>query len=240
MTRIAREGLREIVIATVALGGAAAALGFWFWPAALPFAALWIFVIAFFRDPARVRDYAPGEFCAPADGRITEVTDLEHYPPINGPAVRIGIFLSIFNVHVNRMPCTGRVISVQHRPGSFLDARHADSGPLNESNTLVLDPGIALPGPVVVRQVVGVLARRIICHATVGQEWPIGGRFGIIKFGSRTELIIPRRCETEIRVSVGDRVRGGLTILARQPLAPSEARDGSDRQIRPAEPTAAA
>ncbi|MBU0718977.1 MAG: phosphatidylserine decarboxylase, partial [Planctomycetes bacterium] len=176
----------------------------------------------FFRDPVRVRAYEPGDFCSPADGRVTEITELDHHEAIDGPAVRIGIFLSIFNVHINRAPCSGRVRALAYRAGEFLDARHPESGRRNESNTVLIDPDEPLPGPVEVRQVAGTVARRIICHLATDQHVPIGARFGMIKFGSRTELIIPRLESTEVKVEVGDRVRAGLTILARQAVrAPS-------------------
>lgn len=215
---IAREGTREILAAA-----GAAALVAWLvvgvaWPLALAPAILWLWVVSFFRDPPRRREYEPGDICAAADGTVTEIAELEAYDLIDGPAVRIGVFLSLFNVHVNRSPCGGVVRSVVYKPGEFLDARHPESGARNEANTLVIDPDPPLPGPVVVRQVAGLVARRIICHVGEGQRMPIGYRFGLIKFGSRTEVIIPRRPGTEINVSVGDKVRGGLTILARQPL----------------------
>ena len=188
-----------------------------FWPAAIPFVVVWLWVLSFFRDPKRQRDYEDGDLCAPADGSVTEITELEGYEPIGGPAVRVGIFLSLFDVHINRAPCTGVVRSLSYKAGEFLDARHKDSGRRNESNTLVIEPEAPMPGPVVVRQVAGLLARRIICHARTDQRLPIGARFGLIKFGSRTELIIPRLRETEIMVKVGDKVRAGLTVVARQP-----------------------
>ena len=218
---IAREGWPELLTGTVVLGMLALLGGLWFRPIVVPLVLLWAWLVWFFRDPRRARDYAPEELCAPADGTVTEITDLENYEPIAGPAVRIGVFLSIFNVHVNRSPCAGRVRSLEHRPGRFLDARHPDSGKLNESNTIVLDPGDGMPGPVVVRQVAGLIARRIICHASVGDTWTTGHRFGMIKFGSRTELIIPKLPGTEICVSSGDQIRGGTTILVRQPTLPS-------------------
>ncbi len=218
---IAREGLREIAAATLLLG-ACATLGVWlFWPLAIPFVLVWLWVLAFFRDPRRERAYAPGDLCSPADGTVTEITELEHYDAIGGPAVRIGMFLSIFNVHINRMPCTGRVRSLYYREGEYLDARHPESGRRNESNTLTIDPDASMPGPIDVRQVAGKVARRIICHAEANQHMPIGYRFGMIKFGSRTELTIPRLDTTEICVKVGDKTRAGLTILAHQEVKDS-------------------
>jgi phosphatidylserine decarboxylase len=213
---IAREGLREILLATVVFG-VLAALSIWLlWPAAIAWAVLWLWVLTFFRDPRRQETFGPGVLCAPADGTVTEITKLEAYEPLGGPAVRIGVFLSLFDVHINRSPCSGVVRSVTYRPGEFLDARHKESGRRNESNTLLIDPDAPITGPIEVRQVAGVIARRIICHANVGDHVPIGARFGLIKFGSRTELIVPWSDDTKVCVDVGGKVRAGLTALVRQ------------------------
>lgn len=232
---IAREGLREIALATLLLG-ACAAIGVWvFWPIAIPFALVWIWVISFFRDPRRQRSFDAGALCAPADGTVTEISALDQYEPIGGPAVRIGIFLSLLNVHVNRSPCSGRVASVSYHPGEFLDARHSESGRRNESNTLLIDPDGSMPGPIEVRQVAGWMARRIICHATTGRHLTIGERFGLIKFGSRTELIIPALRQTEITVRVGDKVRAGLTVVAKQVFQPTETGRASVGRTQPSQ-----
>lgn len=220
---IAKEGWREILLATIVLGAlAAGAVALW-WPLAVVPGVLWIWVLAFFRDPPRRREYQPGDLCAPCDGTVTEITELDDYAPLGGPAVRIGMFLSLFNVHVNRAPCAGVVRQVTYSEGEFLDARHPESGTRNESNTLLIEAEPPMPGPIEVRQVAGLVARRIICHAGVTDSLRIGQRFGLIKFGSRTELIIPRLDSTDILVSVGDPVRGGLTILARQEVSESAA-----------------
>lgn len=226
---IAKEGLREIILATVVLGALGAGGAWLAWPVAIPFALLWLWVISFFRDPKRDCHFDVTELCAPADGTVTEVTEIETHEEVGAPAVRIGIFLSLFDVHINRVPCSGRVRSLSHRPGTFLDARKPESGASNESNTMVMDPDGSMPGPVVVRQVAGLAARRIICHATAGEHLRIGARFGLIKFGSRTELIIPRRQDTEVKVKVGDKVRAGLSVVARQRV---EAADGNDDTSR--------
>ncbi len=216
MIPLAKEGLREMTIGTLLLAAAGWGLSLLFWPLVVVPLVFWIWLVAFFRDPRRVREYAPGDLCSPADGTITEITELDSYESLDGPVVRIGMFLSLFNVHVNRAPCAGRVRSANHKPGRFLDARHPDCGKLNESNTLIIDPDAPMPGPIAVRQVAGLVARRIICHAKPGDHMTIGYRFGLIKFGSRTELIIPRDEGTEVLCAIGDKVRGGLTILARQ------------------------
>lgn len=221
---IAKEGWREILLATIVLGAlAAGAVALW-WPIAIVPGVLWIWVLAFFRDPPRRREYQPGDLCAPCDGTVTEIAELDDYAPLGGPAVRIGMFLSLFNVHVNRAPCAGVVRQVTYSEGEFLDARHPESGTRNESNTLLIEVDSPLPGPVEVRQVAGLVARRIICNVGAGDSVAIGQRFGLIKFGSRTELIIPRLDSTEILVSVGEPVRGGLTILARQDVSEFSAR----------------
>ncbi len=215
---MAREGLREIIWATLILGGCAAGAVWFFWPLAVPFLIVWLWVLSFFRDPKREGDFAPGELCAPADGTVTEVTALAKHEAIGGPAYRIGVFLSLFDVHINRAPCAGTVQAIDYRAGEYLDARSPESGARNESNTLLITPTGSMPGPVQVRQVAGLLARRIVCHVKVNEFLDAGARFGLIKFGSRTELIIPRLEKTEITVKVGDKVRAGLTIVARQPV----------------------
>ncbi|HRX86778.1 MAG TPA: phosphatidylserine decarboxylase [Phycisphaerae bacterium] len=217
--RLAKEGIREMLIATVVLG--AAAVGLWLWIpllAAIPLV-IWIWAISFFRDPKREGRFAAGEMCAPADGTVSEVTALDHHEMIGGPAWRVGIFLSIFNVHINRAPCAGTVRTVTYKPGEFLDARHPESGARNEANTLLIEPDAPHAGPIVVRQVAGLIARRIICHARPNMRLARGQRFGMIKFGSRTELILPAGPDVDITVKPGDAVRAGLTVLVRRKRA---------------------
>lgn len=223
---LARDGLREIALSTATLGVATAAAAWaavagtvWWWCAAGPLAVLWLFTVAFFRDPHRVIPTGPGLLVSPADGRVTEVTRLDRCDGIDGPALRIGIFLSIFNVHVNRAPCGGRVVRTQYQPGEFLDARHPESGIRNEAMTIVLDPDDGIPGPLVVRQVAGFLARRIVCRLKANSSVKRGERFGLIKFGSRTELIVPDVEGLKPVVEVGDVVKGGSSVLVR--FAPS-------------------
>lgn len=229
---IAKEGFREIGLATLVLGGLAFLANLLFWPLAiLPFV-VWIWVLAFFRDPPRRCSLAAGDLCSPADGTVTEISELDHHEGIDGPATRIGIFLSLFNVHVNRSPCAGRVRSLYYRAGEFLDARHPECGRRNESNTILLDPDPPMPGPIEVRQVAGLVARRIICNAKVNDHLTKGQRFGMIKFGSRTELIVPRLPGTQIAVRLGDKVRGGVTLMVSQPLV--ESRQGIATKVTPA------
>ncbi len=218
---IAREGLREIAAATIVCNAAAAA-AVWaasvlpaFWLIAAAAWALWVMIVLFFRDPHRTVTDESGVMVAPADGRVTEVARLDGYEGIDGPAVRIGIFLSVFDVHINRMPCAGRVVKTFHRPGRFLDARHPECGALNESNTIIIEPDGRTAGPVVIRQIAGRIARRIICNVSPNERVARGQRLGLIKFGSRTELIAPVSGGLEPAVRVNDRVRGGSSVVMR-------------------------
>jgi phosphatidylserine decarboxylase len=218
--KLTRDGLREITIATFVLGGGGgiatwAALSFsaWLWCIAAPMLALWVFTLAFFRDPARTVPATSGVLVAPADGKIVEVAHIDSYEGIDGPATRISIFLSIFNVHINRAPCDGRVIRTDYRPGEFLDARNPDSGHRNEVNTIFLDVEADFPGTVVVRQIAGAIARRIVCNVEPGATVRRGQRLGMIKFGSRTELIVPADSGFIPAVKLNDHVKAGSTIL---------------------------
>lgn len=221
--RLSRDGLREILLltATFGAGGAAAAWAActgspWWWMAAGPLLVLWAGCVAFFRDPERPIPRDDGILVAPADGKVTEIARLERHDGIDGPALRIGIFLSIFNVHVNRAPCAGRVVKTEYRPGRFLDARHPESGLQNEANTLVIVPEAGLPGPVVLRQIAGLIARRIVCRIGPGDAIARGQRVGLLKFGSRTELIVPTAGGLVPVVRLGERVKGGSTVLMKR------------------------
>lgn len=178
-------------------------------------AAVLVWALSFFRDPERASPEEPGLILAPADGRVTDITVVDEPGFIGGRALRIGIFLSIFNVHINRSPCRARVERIQYRPGEFRNAMDPQSGRVNESNDLHMvrmDP----PGDrLIVRQVSGAIARRIVCRASAGQVLSTGERFGMIKFGSRTELYVPSRSGVECLVHVKQPVRAGLTALVR-------------------------
>ncbi len=212
---LARYGLREVAWITFAAAVLALLAATWWWPGLIPVGAVWLGLLLFFRDPPREIPRDDRAWLAPADGTVTEITPIEQDERLGGPAVRLGIFLSIFDVHVNRSPCAGVVRSVEYRRGDFHDARSPLASGQNESNTLVLDAGADL-GPVVVKQIAGRIARRIVCAATVGDRLAAGQRFGMIKFGSRTELVLARPAELEICVRIGDAVKAGVTILARR------------------------
>jgi len=171
--------------------------------------------LCFFRDPERAVPDDPNALLAPADGRVTDIERLETYPGFDGPVWRIGIFLNIFNVHINRSPCAARVEQITYRPGRFENAMRPSSGQVNEANELRLRRLVEPQDPIVVRQVSGAVARRIVCAVREGDELAGGQRFGMIKFGSRTELVVPCRDEVACVVQVGQGVKAGLNVLVR-------------------------
>ena len=217
---LARDGLREMLISTLTLG-AGGFVAAWaavrgapgWWALAIPLLALWVFTLAFFRDPNRIIPTGAGVLVAPADGKVTEVSRVESIPGIDGPALRISIFLSVFDVHINRSPCAGRVVKTDYRKGEFLDARHPECGVRNEAMKVTLSPESGIPGPIFVTQIAGLIARRIICRVKPGDSLARGERFGLIKFGSRTELVIPWHDGVKPAVQVGDKVKGGETVM---------------------------
>jgi phosphatidylserine decarboxylase len=215
---LSRYGLREWV--TISLIAAAVACLFawlgWWW-AIIPVAIIWLALVAFFRDPLRrvPENLPPGVMLSPADGTISAILTVDHHEAIGASAVVIRIFLSVLDVHVNRSPCAGRVAALAHMPGKHLDARTEESAQVNESNLITI---AGAPGagdlPIGVRQVSGAIARRIVCRLRVGDRLERGQRFGMIKFGSTTELILPRSRDVRVFVRLGDKVKGGLTQLA--------------------------
>jgi phosphatidylserine decarboxylase len=214
----ARWGLAELQLMgypLAALCGALIYWGWWYW--AIPPAVVLVLVIYFFRDPPRRVPSAPGAIVSPADGKIAEIVHLDHDEFIGGPAVRIGIFLSIFNVHLNRAPVRAAVIRLHYSPGEFLNAMNPESALRNE-NLWIGCEEVDLPyRRLVVRQIAGLFARRIVCNLRSGEILERGQKFGMIKLGSRTELILPSEAGLELCVSVGDKVRAGSTIMARWP-----------------------
>jgi phosphatidylserine decarboxylase len=183
---------------------------------AIPFAALAGFFAYFFRDPERTIPTAPGLVVSPADGRvmISGPSDGRWAPP--GAWKQITIFLSPLDVHMNRTPVEGRVTRVEYRRGTFLPA-YRDTANDNELNEVWLDSG---GRTVVFRQVVGILARRIVCRVREGEHLERGQRIGLMKFGSRMDVFLP--LETDLLVAVGEHVVGGETVLARMPPSGAE------------------
>jgi phosphatidylserine decarboxylase len=211
----ARVGLAELLI----LGGAflllTIALLFVFPPAALFPAVCAAIVIGFFRNPRRVPPTEAGLVVSPADGTITTIENLEYDEFVGGPAVLVGIFLSVFNVHINRTPVAGRVISVSYRRGKFLNALRPESARENEQLTVRMQELAAPHRRMLVRQITGAIARRIVCWAAPGDEFARGEQFGMIKLGSRTELVFPDDGSFQLQAKLGDRVKAGVTVLAR-------------------------
>jgi phosphatidylserine decarboxylase len=217
----ARAGLAELIIFSAIFW----ALGLLFIAAAawlhviflLPAAALflvWLEVVYFFRDPERQIPSDPAALLSPADGTVTDIAEVEAPGFPGDRAFRIGIFLSIFNVHVNRVPRSSRVLDVRYFSGAFLDARHPDCPARNEQ--LWVDMEEMQSGRLVrVKQISGAVARRIVCWLKPEEEIRAGDRFGMIKFGSRTEVLIPSGEAMDVQVKVGDKVHGGATVLLR-------------------------
>jgi len=181
---------------------------------------LTIFFLFFFRDPERAISAPETAVLSPADGRVMVAgsSTTQSFPPEQWQ--QISIFLSPMNVHVNRMPVSGRVTSVKYHPGRFLPAYRAEAGELNEFTEVQIDHG---GRAVVVRQIVGVLARRIVCRVKEGAVVRAGDRFGVMKFGSRMDIFLP--LDATVQTKVGDTVVGGVTVLAVMPDARGERRE---------------
>ena len=191
------------------------------WIAGIP-VLLALFFLWFFRDPSRRIPGDPNEVVSPADGKVTEADWIE---TPQGSRLRLSIFLNVFDVHVNRTPISGTVTQVNYKKGMFLNAMRADSNVLNEQNVIVIEDG---EYSVQVKQIAGLLARRIVCWVKPGDVLQKGQRFGLIKFGSRVDVLLPP--DANLRVRKGDRVRGGSSIIATvtapaatTPVAPASA-----------------
>jgi phosphatidylserine decarboxylase len=170
------------------------------------------FTIFFFRDPNRSVPADPKAVVAAADGTVTDITEVDENEILKARARRVGIFLSIFDVHTNRAPIDGRIVYRQHREGLCLDARRSDCAEKNEAMTWAFEnPRVKI----VLRQLTGAIARRIVAWSDVGDQLKKGDRFGMIRFGSRTEVYLP--LSAHVLVKVGDHVAGGSTIIARLP-----------------------
>ncbi len=171
-------------------------------------------IVWFFRDPPRRVPTEPGLVVSPADGTIVAIDELEYDEFVGGPAVRIGIFLSIFSVHVNRAPVASRVVGLRYQPGKCLNALRPESARENEQLAVRLQETAPPYRRYVVRQITGAIARRIVCWLKPGDGLARGEHFGMIKLGSRTELVLPREPGLEIRTKLGDKVAAGATVLA--------------------------
>jgi phosphatidylserine decarboxylase len=178
----------------------------------LIFAALIAYTFYFFRDPDRSVPTDPNAVVAAADGTITDIVEVDESDVLKSRMRRVGIFLSIFDVHTNRTPIDGRITYREHREGLCVDARRPDCSEKNEAMIWAFENPRAT---IVVRQLTGAIARRIVAWADVGDELAKGQRFGMIRFGSRTEVYLP--LAATVVVKVGDHVAGGSTIIARLP-----------------------
>jgi len=231
----ARAGLAELLVFSLLFFGGAGLLSWltaWraggFIPAGINPAALeivsWlatttltvcgILIVWFFRDPPRKIPAGNQLVVSPADGKVVEIVDLDHDEFIGGPAVQIGIFLSIFNVHINRSPFAARVVGLRYKPGKCLNALRPESARENEQLAIRLEGNHEPHRRMVVRQITGAIARRIVCWLKPGDDLAAGEQFGMIKLGSRTEIVLPKEDGLQLRVKLGDKVKAGLTVFA--------------------------
>jgi phosphatidylserine decarboxylase len=218
---LARPGLTEVLrvsllfLAVSGLLAAAALLLHWaFWLVLAPVVLLWFQLVYFFRDPERAIPVEADALLSPADGTVTHIGEVDDADFPGGRAFRISIFLSVFDVHVNRVPRSGRVVDLRYLPGGYLDARHPDCARRNEQLWIDLEENDP-PRRLRVKQISGAIARRIVCLLKAGQRVRAGERFGMIKYGSRTEVLLAAREAVNVSVRVGDKVQGGSTVLLR-------------------------
>lgn len=208
-----RAGLAELVL----IGGGflvlAVIAGTFWWPLALPMLVLAGLVAWFFRNPTREIPDKIGTIVSPADGKLVQIDRIED--PELGACVQFGIFLSIFNVHANRTSLPGRVVAVRYRPGKFLNALRPESAQENENLDVILADTESAQRMYRIRQITGQFARRIVCWVRPGDALSRGEMFGMIKLGSRTELVIPDCESLEIVAKVGDKICAGSSILGR-------------------------
>ncbi|MDO8142910.1 MAG: phosphatidylserine decarboxylase [Candidatus Brocadiales bacterium] len=211
---LTRYGLRELIIfgVPVAIG-----LGFSIviFPWVIPIPAfLLMFLFNFFRDPERNPPHGKGLIIAPADGTVTHIVTVFEDSYLRCETTKISIFMSVLNVHVNRMPAKGCVEFIRHTTGKFLDARDEECFSSNENNIV----GLSLIGSdakITVKQIAGKIAKRIVCACKAGDSFEQGQRFGMIKFGSRVEVFVPNSVTFDVTVKVGDKVTAGKTVLGR-------------------------
>jgi len=201
------------VLAAGILGGATA-LALWKlpWAAALP-GVLLLFVLYFFRDPERCAPEGEDQLVSPADGRVVDVVTVREEGFLGADAVRVGIFMSLFDVHVNRAPLAGKVVFRDYRPGKFHNAMGGRASRENECSLVGIERSDG--ARVLVKQIAGLLARRIVCDCPIGRELMRGQRLGMVKFGSRLEVYVPHWSGFRLAVRVGDRVRAGRSVLGR-------------------------
>ncbi|MEO1236527.1 MAG: phosphatidylserine decarboxylase [Planctomycetota bacterium] len=200
----------------LAVGGCVAAalalLGYW--PGAVAAGLATLAVLTFFRDPERRIPSQRNAVVAPADGRVSSVHEVDHFEPFDGPATCVRVFMSVFDVHLNRCPCHGRVASITHQPGNHANTLNPESIEDNESMTTLLVHPVKGHPVAAVRQVAGLLARTIHNALDEGQVVQRGQRLGIIKLGSTSEVYLPATLRPEVQVEQGQKVLAGVTVLA--------------------------
>lgn len=212
--RVAREGYIFIAIASFAAGALVTHAvrrpsAPWAIAAAVA-VVITAWVVYFFRDPERAGERGSGVVIAPADGRVVDVAAIDEPAYIGGPAMRVSIFMNIFNVHVNRYPVSGTIGYRHYNPGKFLNAADDKASLVNEQTTLGIESG---GRRFVVRQIAGLIARRIVTYPAVGDAVTQGERLGLIRFGSRVDVFLPT--DAAIAVAVGDHTAAGTTVIAR-------------------------
>ena len=207
-----RVGLAELVL----IGGGflllAVVFAWLWWPLALGPLVVFGLVVWFFRNPKRIIPDGKGTIVSPADGKLVQIERIED--PELGSCVQFGIFLSIFNVHANRAALPGRVVAVRYRPGKFLNALRPESAQENENLDVVLDGTEAPRGKIRIRQITGQFARRIVCWVKTGDTLQRGEMFGMIKLGSRTELVVPDDPSLQIVAKIGEKLSAGSSVMA--------------------------
>jgi len=231
--RFTKYGLRELAIYGTVAGAvmiAAIVLSFSYVPRvdvaaliSLPFILAFIWVLSFFRDPKRLIPKGEHRIVAPADGTIFDIAEVDEPDFIGEKCTRIGIFLSIFDCHINRVPCSGTVETIRYKKGAFHSALKAKQcSRRNESNFIGISNAAGTGTKVAVKQIAGQIARRIVCDLKEGAQVDRGQQFGMIKFGSRTELFIPKSANFTLKVKLGAAVRAGRTVIGRLEPPPLE------------------
>lgn len=238
MLRFAKYGMRELKIYGTIAGLimlAAIYLAFQHMSRAdlatlisIPFILLFIWVLSFFRDPKRIIPKGEHRMVSPADGVIYDIGDVDEPNFIGEECTRIGIFLSVFNCHINRIPCSGIVEEIRYKRGAFYSALNANKcSRLNESNFIGISNAAGTDACIGVKQIAGKIARRIVCDLKEGAEVKRGQQFGMIKFGSRTELFIPKSANFKLKVKLGASVRAGRTVIGTLEPFPDDTDEGA-------------
>lgn len=211
---LTKYGIRELLIFCIpCVVGMGLSIALFPWIVPVPLFVL-AFLLNFFRDPARNTPRGVGLIIAPADGTVSHIVPVFEENYLKCATTKISIFMSVLNVHVNRVPVHGRVEFIKHTKGKFLDARDDECFSSNENNLM----GLSLMGSstkIAVKQIAGKIAKRIVCACKVGDIFEQGQRFGMIKFGSRVEVFVPDSVKFEVMVKVGEKVTAGKTILGK-------------------------